>query len=226
MMGEFNNMNSNRKEVVIVSHVNLERDLVSLVDKYIGLCPPLYSKPNFYIKALAKPTPTQWNGCQVLGEKSIGKILPDLMEEAGYTGYYTGHSPRRSGTTQLFRAGVQRKLIKETSGHKSDAVDQYQVTSNEQKCSISKILQGRHSVQETFPSSVTPLVANALETKISLDLEENSKTKIIKCKCTTNNPQTSAEVKDSKGSIVKQVMCNLTPGGKAKIRIEIEVSKD
>ena len=60
-----------------------DRDPLAIIDKYIGLCPPFYEKPNFYLQSLKKPTPSQWYGYQVLGEKSIGKIIPDLMKEGG-----------------------------------------------------------------------------------------------------------------------------------------------
>ena len=42
--------------------------------------------------------------------------------------------------TRLFQAGVDRKLVKEYSGHRSDALDQYQITSDKQKQMISEVL--------------------------------------------------------------------------------------
>ena len=156
--GGLNDMKHKRKEVVIFPNLkDPSRDLVTLVDKYLGLCPPMYSKPNFYLKALQKPTPAQWFGNQVLGEKSIARILPDMMAEAGYTGYYTGHSLCRSGGSRLFQAGVQRKLVKECTGHTSDAVDKYQITSKEQKKKVSKIVQGQHDIG-TKPTTSTSTV--------------------------------------------------------------------
>ena len=38
------------------------------------------------------------------------------METAGIVGFYTNHSARCTGGTRLFRAGMQRKLVKETTG--------------------------------------------------------------------------------------------------------------
>ena len=55
------------------------------------------------------------------------------MKTAGIEGFFTNHSARHTGGTHLFRAGVQRKLIKESTGHTSDAVDKYQLTSHEQE---------------------------------------------------------------------------------------------
>ena len=45
---------------------------------------------------------------------------------------------------QLFRAGVQRKLVKETTGHSSDAIDKYQITSHEQRQIMSEVIAGKH----------------------------------------------------------------------------------
>ena len=59
------------------------------------------------------------------GEGSIGKIMAKLMSDAGYDGFYSGHSLRRTGNTRLFQAGVKRKIVKECTGHRSDAIDKY-----------------------------------------------------------------------------------------------------
>ena len=55
---------------------------------------------------------------------------------------FTNHSLRRSGATRLFQANVDRKLVKEATGHSSDAVDAYQVTSDQQRQRLSKVIAG------------------------------------------------------------------------------------
>ena len=65
------------------------------------------------------------------------------MKAAGYEGFFSGHSLRRTGTSRLFQAGVQRKIIKECTGHTSDAVDKYQITSDHQRQCVSKISQAK-----------------------------------------------------------------------------------
>ena len=60
------------------------------------------------------------------------------MKEGGFKGYYTGHSLCRSGTTRLSDAGVPKK---ECTGHVSDAIDKYMVTSESEREKISNILQ-------------------------------------------------------------------------------------
>ena len=56
--------------------------------------------------------------------------------------YFTNHSLRRTGTTRLFQAGIDCKLIKEFMGYTSDAADRYQVMSNNQREQMSNIIQG------------------------------------------------------------------------------------
>ena len=142
--GGLRDMRRDRKEVWIHPNiVNPDRCYVRLIDKYLSLCPPYYKKCNFYLQARNVITPACWYQNQVMGEGSIGKIIGKMMEEAGYVGFYSGHSLRRSGGSCLFQAGVQRKLVKECTGHSSDAVDKYQITSDEQREVLSNILRVR-----------------------------------------------------------------------------------
>ena len=231
--GGLNDMKHKHKEVVIFPNKNNPtRDLVYLVDKYMGLCPPMYSKNNFYLKPLQKPTPAQWYGNQVLGEKLIAKILPEMMEEAGYKGFYTGHSLRRSGGSRLFQAGVQRKIVKECTGHTSDAVDKYQITSNNQKQIVSEIVPGQHDIKPKPQTATTSVAGDATETTISSDSKdskvkvEQPATHLIKGKYYAKNSEDSLKYKDSVGTIVEQVMKSLAKGTKAKIKIEIEICKE
>ena len=55
-------------------------------------------------------------------------------------GFFTNHSLRRTGGTRLFRTGVDHKLVKEATGHRSDSVDDYQITSDEQCECMCKII--------------------------------------------------------------------------------------
>ena len=213
--GGLADMKNDRKEVVVFPNEDFDRDPVRLVDKYLGLCPPQYVKKNFYLQSLRKPTPATWYGYQVVGEKSIGKIVSDLMASAGYKGYFTGHSLRRSGTTRLSNAGVPTKIIKECTGHRSDAVNKYLVTSAHQKEACSRIVSGKSTASSTV--SIPPKMP---------DLSD-----INKC----NEPTVHKSVRDEAckncgesnvGNIVSDILKCVSKNGKAKIKIEIEVSKD
>ena len=52
-----------------------------------------------------------------MGQNSLGKVVQVLMKDAKIEGFFTNHSLRRSGGTRLFNAGIDRKLVKEATGH-------------------------------------------------------------------------------------------------------------
>ena len=79
-----------------------------------------------------------------MGQNSLAKVIKTMLHDSRIDGFFTGHSLRRSGTTRLFQAGVDRKLIKEMSGHRSDAVDCYAITSDDQRAKLSAIIGGEN----------------------------------------------------------------------------------
>ena len=89
---------------------------------------------------------------------SIYKVIKTMLSDARIDGYFTGHSLRRSGTTRLFQAGIDRNIVKEIMGHCSDAVDAYQVTSAEQKCNVSHVIA--HKPSSTVSVSPTEVSDN------------------------------------------------------------------
>ena len=62
------------------------------------------------------------------------------------------------GSARLFQAGVDWKLVKEFTGHISDAVNKYQVTSNEQREALSVIIRGGKDDSKTV--KCTPEIEN------------------------------------------------------------------
>ena len=127
---------------------------VRLVEKYINLCPmasPKMKKFNFYLRSLERPTFNQWygGGKQCIRKHTLSKTVKELLKIAKLEGFFTNHSLRHSGTTRLFQQGVNKKLVKEFMGHVSDAVDQYQVTSDKQHEEMSNIIQGNNVEQNT-----------------------------------------------------------------------------
>ena len=115
-----------------------------LVDKYMSLLPPVgpKSKPNFYLHSMEKPNPAQWYSNPVVGLKCLKKTIGRIIKEGNIQDFFTNHSLRGSLTSRLFRAGIDRNLIKEFTGHRSDALDQYQIMSDEQHRKISSIISG------------------------------------------------------------------------------------
>ena len=221
--GGLKDRNRDRKRVVLhpVSS-NPDRDPITIIDKYIGLCPPLYDKPNFYLQCLKKPTPAQWYGYQVMGEKSIGKIIPDLMESAGYKGYFTGHSLRRSGTTRLAQAGVAKKIVKECTGHTSDAVDKYFVTSDAQREKVSEILAAEPSTSTgLIPSSMSKVRGDSID--VNRTVSNKAKPSVINVQ--TTNAQCNCKTTNI-GNIVDRIVNDVSSTGKTTIKIQIEINKE
>ena len=87
-----------------------------------------------------KYNPGQWYTEQVLGVNSIRKVVKNLLSSGDIDGYFTNHSLRWSGCTRLFQAGIERKIVKEISGHRSDVIDRYQLTSDDQWKKVNEIL--------------------------------------------------------------------------------------
>ena len=162
-----------------------------------------------------------------------------MMKAAGYEGFYSGHSLRRSGGSRLFLAGMQQKLVKECTGHMSDAVDKYQITSEEQRETISNILvNGPNSVvsQKSAPlksvcgsvvshnSTVTPPIQS--ENDVESANVDDPKVPILSetqqcCKCMTKQND-----KSQFGGLIEQIVASVNANGKTKIKIEIEISND
>ena len=82
--------------------------------------------------------------------------------------------------TMLFNAGVNRKLVKEFMGHTSDAVDQYQIASDDQ---ISNIIGGRQMSIEC-PISVKPINNKKDEKKmIEIEVRNKKDSNEFNCSC-------------------------------------------
>ena len=70
---------------------------------------------------------------QVVGISTIKKCVKNLLGKANIEGYFTNHSLRRTGSTRMFQAGIEKKIVKEVTGHSSDGIGTYEITSEKQK---------------------------------------------------------------------------------------------
>ena len=219
--GGLKHMRKERKVVwIFPNKSDVTRCMVRLVDKYLGLCPPKTTKTNFYLRSLEKCNPGQWYANQVLGQHKIQEVVKNLLKNAKLDGFFTNHSLRRSGTTRLFQAGVSRKLIKEFTGHSSDAVDKYSITSEEQRESISKIIAAKPNPVSS-PCEVSKKKGD--EGKLIVQSNGDVQKECCKCDCkklVEKHPevlkvcQVINEIVESKRS------------GKTVIRMEIEISHE
>ena len=216
--GGLNDMRRERKTVwVYPNKQNVSRCPVRLVQKYINLCPKNYQKKdNFYLKGLAKKTPNLWYAEQVVGANTLSKVIKSLMKEADIQGYFTNHSARRTGGTRLFQAGVDRKLVKEATGHTSDAVDKYQITSDQQRREMSKILAGNTSNDEVICLPCNGTRHSKANVNESEFVKETDQSKSI---------NVGTKVGDV-GDMVNKIIATNSKKGKTVIRIEIEISNE
>ena len=216
--GGLRDMRADRKEVWVFPNDNRSRCCVRLVEKYLKLCPKQFKKNNFYLHSLPKPTPSQWYGEQVIGQNTLSKTVKRLFEEADINGYFTNHSCRRSGVTQLFQAGVDRKLIKEATGHRLDAIDCYAVTSEKQRQEVSNIISKANVSKVT--TTVTKDDVNVPNIEKT---EEKHKYKVMTpCTCGGSTDFNSKNI----GLVIDNLVSKLDQKGKTTIKFQIEITKE
>ena len=220
--GGLNDMHNERKIVWVYPNAkNINRCPVRLVQKYLALCPPYFKKENFYLKSKQRPSPNQWYVAQVVGQNTLGKVVKLMMQEAEISGYFTNHSARRTGSMRLFRAGVDRKLVKETTGHKSDAIDKYQITSAEQRALMSDIMAHNPKPKDTDITIVRPNEPVITKTKSSVSEVENCDVKVV------TKPLVTTEITESNiGQIVTELIKATQSDGKKTIKIQIEITTE
>ena len=145
------------------------------------------------------------------------------MSEAGIEGFYTNHSARCTRSTRLFRAGVQRKLVKECTGHRSDAIDKYQITSDAQRQQMSEIMA------EDTSNNVKELVVIDNDSKVDDKVVENVPN-VSNVTITRNesdpihaNPNLDS---NSVGNLVTKLLEGVKKQGKSTIKIQIEIHNE
>ena len=197
---------------------NINRCPVRLIDKYMSLLPAVKSplaKHNFYLRSMEKPNPTQWYTSQVVGLNTLRKTVGQLLKDSELDGYFTNHSLRRSTTTRLFQAGVDKKLIREITGHRSDAIDKYAVTSDAQRTDISDILAGNKKQM----SNESHVVENQNDVKEPQHTNVEPKPDEHHCSCNKRVLKSSETA--HLGDLVTNIV-NSKKGSKTIVRIEIE----
>ena len=221
--GGLNSMRRSKKISWIYPSKNISRCPVRLIDKYMGLCPPVTDpngKANLYLRSLTRTTPAQWYSYRVLGVHSIRQTIKELLKHSELDGFFTNHSLRRTGTTRLFNAGVDRKIVKEYTGHTSDAVDAYQITSHTQREELSKIICGeKSSVQGSDSVNVED---SKDEAENLVEIEVKNKSNQLQSSSTRKN----VNLRDTQG--VSQLINDVLEGrnyGKIKIKLEIDITE-
>lgn len=96
----------------------------------------------FYRRPLVEHCNRPRYGVSPIGVHSISKLLPAAAKKAKIPNSknITGHSGKVSCATTLYRKNFDEKLIRERTGHRSNALENYKRTSSEQKKEVSKHL--------------------------------------------------------------------------------------
>ena len=212
--GVLKHMRKQRKVVWVFPSNNKCRCPVRLTEKYMSLCPvitPKTMKFKFYLRSLEKPSINQWYGEQVIGLHTLSKTVKELLKNCALDGYFTNHSLRRSGVRRLFQSGIDTKIVKEYTGHISDAVDRYQITSEQQRENLSKVLRG-----ETSSSS------KSTSTQMEISVKDNSGNVELGCSCNKQNVQMNQI--SQLGSMINDLVAN-KQGVKTLIKMEISFEK-
>ena len=211
--GGLNDMRRDQKIVWVYPSEDKTRCPVRLVEKYLSLCTPYQKKNNFYLQSLQRPTPKRWYCNQVIGQNSISKVVKQMMIDANIEGFFTNHSLRRTGGMRLFRGGVDRKLVKEVTGHRSDSVDAYQITSDEQHSTISKIIREKPSATVSKTSDESKNYTMENEAKM---VEDPPRKSICQCQVNASNV----------GDVVNKIIGSLKKEGKTTIKLQIKIKHE
>ncbi len=119
------------KVVRAYGHTNIERNIVRLYKKYVSLLPQDPKSPALYKYSLARGRRSghMWFTDKPLGINTVMKTVKSMMNKIGAEGHFTNHSLRVSAATRMFSSGIEEQIVKEHTGHRSDAVRAYKRTS-------------------------------------------------------------------------------------------------
>ena len=175
------------------------------------------------LQSLQKPTPTQWYAEQVVGLGTLSKTIKTMLYDARKNDIFTGHSLRRSATSRMFRAGVQKKIIREMSGHRSDALDQYEITNDEQKEQVSEILQKPPEKETCREVSETVSIAP----KEIDSVKEVGEPSVSNVSVRTSNENCITKLQSNEvGNLVSKIIDVNKTKGRMVIKMEIKIFHD
>ncbi|RUA04572.1 MAG: hypothetical protein DSY43_06040 [Gammaproteobacteria bacterium] len=158
-----------KKKARIVNHIchkddnqDHERCLCKIYNKYFELVQhlkPEVREKAFYFQPFGEKM--AFKNC-VVGVHTLGSILPNLCQAIG-TKRKTSHSLRVSCASKLFNNNVEEKLIRDRTGHVSNAHFQYEKSSYVQQERVSNILGPVQTRKVCQDKSETDVRGNVLE---------------------------------------------------------------
>ena len=126
--------------------VNIYKLYLSLIEKFADKFEAFYFRPKRNPKVLGFDK-------AVVGINSLNKILPEKLCQAAGLPRKTAHCLRVTCASNLFQRGVEEKLIRERTGHKSNALLRYERPDETQlKKASAALAPATSSIREDFPS--------------------------------------------------------------------------
>ena len=97
--------------------------IVKIVKLYISKCPEEGLRKAFYLKPLQKYEKKQiWFSSVPIGHNKLQGMVKSIMEKGRVSGQFTNHSLPATPVSRLYREGIDDKLIKGVTGHRSQAI--------------------------------------------------------------------------------------------------------
>ncbi len=118
------------KVVRAYGHKQQSRNIVYLYHKYVMLLPSNPKSDALYKYSMVKNcrSAAYWYVNKPVGINALSKTVACLMREGGFVGRFTNHSLRVSAATRMFQSGIKEQVVKEHTGHRSEAVRAYKRT--------------------------------------------------------------------------------------------------
>ena len=130
-----------------------------------------------------------------------------MLKDSKLESFMSYHSLRHSGTSRLLQGGVDKKIIREYTGHRSDVLNQYQATSEDQKRIVSDVSAGvkkdKKDCEPEFEMSISQKKVNGSDLMSCLCIKKKS------------GNSTTSQVAD-----LIDVIMKCKRGGKVKIKLE------
>ncbi len=144
--GSFKQLHLENKTITIMrNETGGKRCHAYLLDKYFKRLPPqAFRNDVFYLRPLVKfsrDDDSVWFTAVSIGRNKLAMLVKEMCRNGGIAGTKSNRSLRATGATELYRAGVPEKIIKQRTGHRSvESLRKYEHTCTTQHQAVANIL--------------------------------------------------------------------------------------
>ena len=121
---------NSRKIVYVYPSNDPQRCPVRLMQKYSKLLPPPRTCQKLYLRPRVKFSPSVWYCDQPYDNHKVSSTIKDIYSKAGLVGKFTNHSLHATSASRMYENDIPEHVIKEITGHRSEAVRTYKHTPN------------------------------------------------------------------------------------------------